>query len=70
MDEEYPEEILLKIAEECQKFEHIINAMGYGYSLLNVSAQDFKQRCNDCVYWYHGTCKIFRKELSQWRPVH
>ncbi len=46
------EKQLRNIASECQEFEHIINAMGYGYSLLNVSPDAFVRRCSDCVNWW------------------
>jgi len=60
----YDEEILRGIAEECQEFEHIISAMGYGYSLLNVSPHDFSVRCTDCINWFGGSCQIFKRKLS------
>lgn len=62
----YNEEQLCGIAEECQEFEHIINAMGYGYSLLNVSPRDFARRCTDCVNWLGGSCEIFERKISGW----
>lgn len=58
---------LRTIAEECQEFEHVINAMGYGYSLLNVSPDNYVRRCSDCVHWLGGSCGIFRDEIRQWR---
>ncbi|SDD42064.1 hypothetical protein [Sporomusa acidovorans] len=64
--DKFSEEQLRTIAEECQEFEHIITAMGYGYSLLNVSADNYVRRCPDCVHWLSGTCNIFRKEIVQW----
>ncbi|SMC55827.1 hypothetical protein [Sporomusa malonica] len=66
MEKSYTEKQLRGIAEECQEFEHIINAMGYGYSLLNVSATDYVRRCTDCTHWLGGSCNIFQKEVSQW----
>ncbi len=60
------EQQLRKIAEECQEFEHIITAMGYGYSLLNVSSASYARRCADCIHWLGGSCNIFKKELSQY----
>lgn len=60
----YCEKKLRGIAEECQEFEHIINAMGYGSSLLNVSPHDFVQRCSDCVNWQGGECAIFQSEMK------
>lgn len=59
------EEQLRNIAEECREFEHIINAMGYGYSLLNVSPRDFTRRCTDCVNWLGGSCEIFQREIAE-----
>lgn len=59
----YDEKELRGIAGECQEFEHIINAMGYGYSLLNVSPHDFIRRCSDCVHWFGGDCEIFQREI-------
>jgi hypothetical protein len=63
----YTEEQVLSIAKECNEFEHIINAMGYGYSLLNVSPAKFKRRCPDCTHWFDSSCGIFRKEIAQWQ---
>lgn len=60
----YSEKQLRDIAKECQEFEHIINAMGYGYSLLNVSPNNFVRRCNDCVNWFGSDCSIFQHELN------
>jgi hypothetical protein len=65
--EKYTQNQLSSIAEECQEFEHIINAMGYGYSLLNVSPEDYNRRCTDCTNWLDGSCAIFQKEISQWK---
>ena len=61
----YCEKKLRGIAQECQEFEHVINAMGYGASLLNVSAEEFFQRCNDCVNWSGGECAIFQREVHR-----
>jgi hypothetical protein len=66
MDHIYSEDQLRGIATECQEFEHIINAMGYGYSLLNVTPDNYVRRCNDCVNWTDSHCEIFRREISQW----
>ena len=66
MEKKYCEKQLRSIAEECQEFEHIINAMGYGYSLLNVSPEEYIRRCTDCVHWLGGSCQIFKHEISQW----
>lgn len=60
----YSERQLRNIAKECQEFEHIISAMGYGYSLLNVSPNNFVRRCSDCVNWYSGDCDIFKHEMN------
>ena len=65
--EKYTQNQLRSIAEECQEFEHIINAMGYGYSLLNISAENFGRRCTDCTNWLDGSCRIFQEEISQWK---
>jgi hypothetical protein len=64
MDGQYDEEVLLAIAGKCGEFDHIISAMGYGYSLLNVSANNFQRRCSDCVHWLGGSCNIFRESLE------
>ena len=61
----YCEKQLQGIAEECQEFEHVITAMGYGYSLLNVSPDNFVRRCNDCVNWMGSDCEIFQREIIQ-----
>jgi len=63
MGSTYCKKELQSIAQECQKFEHIITAMGYGYSLLNVSPNDFVRRCNDCIYWLGSDCEIFQHEI-------
>lgn len=67
MRDKYTEDQVLAIAQECREFEHVINAMGYGYSLLNVSPLHFKKRCPDCTKWLNGSCKIFQREISQWQ---
>lgn len=59
----YTEEQLRNTAQECQEFEHIISAMGYGYSLLNVAPDTLIRRCGDCVYWFDGNCHIFQSKL-------
>lgn len=66
MAKEYREEQLRGIAGECREFEHIIAAMGYGYSLLNVSPDNYVRRCNDCVHWADSSCGIFQNEIRQW----
>ena len=63
MKSTYSESELLGIAEECQEFEHIITAMGYGYSLLNVSSDDVVRKCSDCVNWFESDCDIFKREI-------
>ena len=63
MESIYCEKKLQDIAEGCQGFEHIITAMGYGYSMLNVSPDDFVRRCNDCVNWLGSDCAIFQREI-------
>lgn len=67
MGKKYSEEQVLAIAQECSEFEHIINAMGYGYSLLNVSPSHYKRRCPDCIKWLDGSCRIFQREITQWQ---
>lgn len=62
----YTEEQVRAIAHECQEFEHIIAAMGYGYSMLNVSADRYIRQCTDCVNWLGGSCDIFQDEIKQW----
>ena len=64
MQEQFSDKRLRDIAGECREFEHIINAMGYGYSLLNVSEADFARRCSDCVHWSAGNCDIFLNETG------
>ena len=63
MNSIYCEKELQGIAAECQEFEHVITAMGYGYSLLNVSPDNFVRRCNDCVNWLGSDCEIFQSEI-------
>lgn len=64
---QYCDRQLRSIAGECQEFEHIISAMGYGYSLLNVAPTEFVRRCSDCVQWLDGSCGIFQNEIKQWQ---
>ncbi len=64
---DHKDQRLRKIAEECREFEHIINAMGYGYSLLNVSEADFVRRCSDCIHWEDSHCSIFESEIHHWK---
>jgi len=63
MKSTYCEKQLQGIAGECDEFEHIITAMGYGSSLLNVSPEDFVRRCNDCVNWLGSDCEIFQRKI-------
>lgn len=56
---------LRAIAAECREFEHIISAMGYGYSLLNVGPDNFVRRCSDCVHWDAGHCAIYQSEIRE-----
>lgn len=63
MKNNYSEKQLRDIAKECQEFEHIISAMGYGFSLLNVSPNNFIRRCSDCVNWFNSDCIIFQHEV-------
>ena len=65
MEEKFSEKKVQDIAEECREFEHIINAMGYGYSLINVSPEHYLRRCPDCVHWLGGSCKIFLGEIAK-----
>ena len=66
MEQHYDEKKVRLIAGECREFEHVINAMGYGYSMLNVSEENFARRCPDCVHWLGGSCRIFHGELAEW----
>lgn len=59
----YTREKLRNIAHHCDHFEHVIQAMGYGYSLVNVSQKNFIRSCDDCVHWSDGTCEIFKEFL-------
>ena len=56
---DYPRKKLREIANQCAHFDHVIQAMGYGYSLVNVSPEKFVQSCDDCVNWEDGNCRIF-----------
>lgn len=60
MKEAHSESRLRTTADHCSHFEHIIAAMGYGYSLLNVSPENFERRCDDCVHWESSACPIFQ----------
>lgn len=66
MENNFTEEQVREIAGECREFEHVISAMGYGYSWVNVSEDRFNRRCPDCVNWLGGSCNIFRDEIGQW----
>ncbi|EGO63745.1 hypothetical protein [Acetonema longum] len=59
----YDRDTLYHIAGKCDAFEHVIHAMGYGYSLLNVSPENFIRSCDYCINWMDGTCRIFRNSL-------
>lgn len=61
---QYNECVLRGIACQCGEFEHIINAMAYGYSLLNFSPEHYVRRCADCAEWLDGSCDIFHKSLA------
>ena len=60
MKEVHSDARLCTIARNCNHFEHIIAAMGYGYSLLNVAPRNFERRCDDCVHWENSACSIFQ----------
>jgi hypothetical protein len=66
MEINFSEEQVRGIAGECQEFEHVINAMGYGYSWVNVSEEKFNRRCPDCVHWFGGSCNIFLEEIREY----
>lgn len=51
---------LSSIAIRCNQFEHVISAMGYGYSLLNVAPENFIRSCDYCVHWAGGHCRILK----------
>lgn len=65
MKQSYSEQRLKVIAAHCDHFEHIISAMGYGYSLLNVSPKTFERRCDDCVHWADSSCTIFQDFIER-----
>ena len=65
MEKEFNEAQVRAIAGECREFEHVISAMGYGYSLLNVPETGLARRCPDCVHWLGGSCRIYRGEAAQ-----
>lgn len=67
MKKDYPEQQLLSIAQECSEFEHLINAMNYGSSLLNISPDNCQRRCPDCTHWLNASCGIFQNEISRWQ---
>jgi hypothetical protein len=67
MTSDYSEKQLLSIARECSEFEHLINAMNYGSSLLNISPGDCKRRCPDCTHWLNSSCEIFQREIAAWQ---
>lgn len=65
MEKRFDEAQVRAIAGECREFEHVINAMGYGFSLLNVAEDSLARRCPDCVHWLGGSCRIYRDEMAQ-----
>ncbi len=65
MEKRYSEEEVRTVAGECREFEHVINAMGYGYSWVNVTTEGFARRCPDCVHWLGGSCRIFQGEIGR-----
>ncbi|MDR3564831.1 MAG: hypothetical protein P4N59_25830 [Negativicutes bacterium] len=65
MKKDYSEDQVRDIASECREFEHVINAMGYGYSFVNVKPETYARRCPDCVRWLGGSCRIYKAESGQ-----
>jgi hypothetical protein len=63
----YTEKQVLSIAQECSEFEHLINAMNYGSSLLNISPDNCQRRCPDCINWLDASCEIFQREMACWQ---
>lgn len=59
------EKVYRDIAATCYEFEHIITAMGYGYSWLNVAPSRYHRRCPDCIHWAGGSCHIFRQAMTE-----
>lgn len=57
----YTQTELKHIANQCAHFDHVIQAMGYGFSLLNVSPDTFIEQCDYCVHWANGDCEIFQE---------
>lgn len=66
MKRDYTEKQLQRIAEECSEFEHLINAMNYGPSLLNFAPCNCVRRCPDCTNWSDSSCDIFQREIAEW----
>lgn len=64
---DYAEKQLTGIAKECREFEHLINAVNYGSSWLNISPDDCQRRCPECTQWLNGSCEIFQREISRWQ---
>ncbi|MBP2650057.1 MAG: hypothetical protein H6Q74_882 [Firmicutes bacterium] len=64
MEKMYTEAEVKNIAQECQEFEHITSAMGYGGSFINIAPERYMRRCPDCVQWLGGSCEIFLSELE------
>ena len=62
MDNKYTDEQGLTIAKNCNHFEHVINAMSYGYPLLNVLPNNYERCCTECTNCLSGSCKIFEKK--------
>ncbi|MDW7673097.1 MAG: hypothetical protein SCK28_01035 [Bacillota bacterium] len=58
---DFSEELLHNIAQECQEYESVANAL-FGLSMTNVTG-DEPPRCDYCVHWLGSTCHIFRSEL-------
>lgn len=65
--DKYTEKQLIGIARECSEFEHLINAVNYGSSWLNMSPDNCRRRCPECTHWQHAWCEIFQREIANWQ---
>lgn len=53
---------LSAIAARCRDYETIAAAQGYGQSMLNFLP--VYPRCDQCVNWFGGTCRIYLEHLT------
>ena len=48
----------LSITKKYNTFEQVINAVSYGYPLLNGLPSDYKKYCTGCRHYLGSSCEI------------